>query len=331
MALFIPKRHYWAFLRSLLTIAVLSYVFTIIPFKEVLETLRSASPFHILLALAILLATTLVSAWRLKICTDRQGLSLSVRQITEINFITSFYGLLLPGVLASGAIRWHKISQVDKKKAGALAAILFSRMNFTMVLVLIGVICLASGADNKAHPFLIGLLSLLASLFVIYFLAFHPFWLRFPDRLKPGKAGFFSAYLRNGLDRVLSTMAHYQSLPRISLSLITAFSCLENILGILFMYSLALGLHIDIHLIIVGWVRSLINIATMVPISFSGLGIREGGLIVLLKPYGVSGSEAVALSFLIYLGNLFLGFIGGLLEASKFLFPPKSKRIICQD
>jgi hypothetical protein len=97
------------------------------------------------------------------------------------------------------------------------------------------------------------------------------------------------------------------------------------------MYSLALGLHIDIHLIIVGWVRSLINIATMVPISFSGLGIREGGLIVLLKPYGVSGSEAVALSFLIYLGNLFLGFIGGLLEARKFLFPPKSKRIVCQD
>jgi len=326
------KHHYWVLLRSLLTIAILCYVFTIIPFNQVLESLQSASQFHILLAVGILFGTTLVSAWRLKICTDKQGLSLSVKQITEINLITSFYGLLLPGLLASGVIRWHRISQVDKKKAEALAAILFSRINFTMVLVLVGIVCLALGTDNRAQTlFISSLLILLVSLIIVYFLAFHPFLLWFSDRLKPGEAGFLSAYLRDGLSRWLSAMSLYEGLPHIALGLITTFSFLENVLGVLFMYFLALGLHIDIHLIIIGWVRSLINIATTLPISFSGLGIREGGLILLLKPYGVSGSEAVALAFLIYFCNLFLGLIGGLLEARNFLFGSKSKGIVCRD
>ena len=57
----------------------------------------------------------------------------------------------------------------------------------------------------------------------------------------------------------------------------------------------------------------------MLPLSFSGFGIREGGLILLLSPYGIPGAMAVALSFLLYLCRILVGVAGGLLEAKNVL------------
>jgi hypothetical protein len=60
----------------------------------------------------------------------------------------------------------------------------------------------------------------------------------------------------------------------------------------------------------------------MIPISISGLGVREGALLFLLKPYGVWGEEALALSLIIFgITVLLIGAIGGLLEGRKLLFP----------
>ena len=85
-------------------------------------------------------------------------------------------------------------------------------------------------------------------------------------------------------------------------------------------YLLAMALNINISFINIGWVRSVIIIFTTLPISFSGVGLREGGFIVLLGTYGVPGEEALALAFLVFATVLFLAGIGGLIEAWKFLF-----------
>jgi len=58
---------------------------------------------------------------------------------------------------------------------------------------------------------------------------------------------------------------------------------------------------------------------TNLPISISGLGVREGGLIMLLEPFGVSGATAVALSFLMLARSLLLGAIGATLEIQSAL------------
>jgi len=75
-----------------------------------------------------------------------------------------------------------------------------------------------------------------------------------------------------------------------------------HLLGVLSFYAFALSVGVDVSFIIIGWVRSFIHIVTMLPISFSGLGVREGTLIVLLQGYGVSASDAVGLSFLLFGG-----------------------------
>jgi glycosyltransferase 2 family protein len=59
---------------------------------------------------------------------------------------------------------------------------------------------------------------------------------------------------------------------------------------------------------------------TMIPISISGLGVREGSLILLLKPYGIGNDDAVAFSFFIFtITVVMIGVIGGLFEGRRFL------------
>jgi uncharacterized membrane protein YbhN (UPF0104 family) len=63
------------------------------------------------------------------------------------------------------------------------------------------------------------------------------------------------------------------------------------------------------------WVRALVALATLLPVSVSGLGLREAGFAVLLEPYGVPVAQAVALSLLVFSQVLFLAALGAIVEA----------------
>ena len=57
----------------------------------------------------------------------------------------------------------------------------------------------------------------------------------------------------------------------------------------------------------------LVALAMVVPLSINGVGVREGGLALLLKPAGVSTDAAVAIGLLWFLATILTGLVGGLL------------------
>jgi uncharacterized membrane protein YbhN (UPF0104 family) len=70
----------------------------------------------------------------------------------------------------------------------------------------------------------------------------------------------------------------------------------------------ALGIH-------VGWSAMMafipiVAVAQVLPISVSGLGLREGALVLLLVPLGVASGQAVALGLLLYGMNLVVSLLG---------------------
>jgi len=57
----------------------------------------------------------------------------------------------------------------------------------------------------------------------------------------------------------------------------------------------------------------LVALAMVVPVSINGVGVREGGLALMLKPAGVSTDAAVAIGLLWFLATILTGLIGGVL------------------
>src|SRR5665213_4392939 len=122
------RRFFSYFARVLISAALLYLVARKIPLQTFLHSLRQVNLPLMLASYLLIPVMGYIDANRTKMMADIQGLTLSINQIVRIGFITSFYSLFLPGYLAGGVIRWHRMARHDKKPAQALATIVFTRL-----------------------------------------------------------------------------------------------------------------------------------------------------------------------------------------------------------
>ena len=321
------KKWFSWILKLSITSGILYYIFTNIPFSEVIKSITSANVSYIIIALLITVLIVYMEAYTMKILTDKQRIGLSVSQIIEINLTTRFYGLFLPGYLAGGVIRLYKFSQPENKWMEALASITFNRLIGTVVLVMVGILFWVLDPKSNSN-YIAGfiLLIILSGLLVVYFLIFDGkvscFLRKYAEKIK---LSLIPRIIRSNISKLLVSTSQYHSLSQSSLIYVFGLFLISNLLGVLSFYLFALSLGTDISFISIGWVRSFISIITMLPVSFAGLGVREGTLVFLLQPYGVSATDAVALSFLFFARALLIGGIGGLFEARNLFLPARSK------
>jgi hypothetical protein len=67
----------------------------------------------------------------------------------------------------------------------------------------------------------------------------------------------------------------------------------------------------------------LIWIITMIPVSISGIGLREGGFVFFFSMIGVKSEKSIALSLLVFSQMVLIGLIGGIMYLS---FPLVEKK-----
>ena len=301
-------------LRLAVTGGILWLLFSRIPLADVVTALTAANLG--LVAFGILIQTLMryAGARRVKLLTDAQGMSLSVRQLFEISCVSTFYGMALGGSWAGGAIRWYRLSQPDQKRAQSVVVIAFDRFMDTLALVICGlafsVLDVRSTAGNTVVP---TLLIVLSGLLMGYVLVFNKrvstwCWKRLTT------TALLPPIVRSKLQKVLDAAIRYHELPACSLFAVIGLSFARQLLGVVSLYCFALALGLPLTFMNVGWIRSLILLVILLPISVGGLGIREAGLVLLLQPYGVAPTDAVAWSFLLFSRILFFVVVGGCFE-----------------
>lgn len=106
---------------------------------------------------------------------------------------------------------------------------------------------------------------------------------------------------------------------------IVALAIVRHILGIVSFGLVAHALGAQISYQTIAWVRVVLHAVMMLPITLSGIGVREGSLVILLQEYAVPASQAVALAFLMFVISLCANSLGGLLELRSFLRSGRSE------
>lgn len=229
------KKWFSWILKLSITFGVLYYVLTIIPFSEVVRSVMSARVSYIIIALLVSPFVIYVEAYGMKILTDKQGMLLSIRQIVDINLITRFYGLFLPGSLAGGAIRWHKLSQPNNKWTEALASLAFNRLIGTIVLVIVGILFWMLDTNSRSN-YIIGLnlLAILSGLLILHFLVFDGKVSSFLRKhLGKVNLSLIPRILRSKISELLISTSQYHSFSRSLLIYILGLSLTRHLLGIL--------------------------------------------------------------------------------------------------
>lgn len=143
-------------------------------------------------------------------------------------------------------------------------------------------------------------------------------------------AGFLLLRLTNPLDavgalfrpaRVLSDHAKVRRLigtiqryPPSALARSLLTSIPFTVVLVVTQYSIARSLGIDVPFSLFALFVPLISLVSAIPISFNGLGTREGVYLLLFVPAGVPAGQAIALSLALYVIRVCTGLLGGLLH-----------------
>ena len=246
-------------------------------------------------------------------------ISHSVLSLVKINFISRFYALFLPSALGAEVVRWYKVTRNKTGRALFLASTLFERSVFILTLLLFGMVPLFFYTSNpeililrsRLLPFLVLGMSLVCC-FIAYFL--------FPTT---------KAFLNSIFGRTLGTLRNKQNFiffqkhfslnnPSPSLySHIFGLSLLWQILflGRLFILFNAANLHLSF--VDVTWMGSLVLLLQVFPISFAGLGIREGAYAYFFSVFNLPPEKGVLVGVLFFTQELIFAGLGGLLELTE--------------
>lgn len=322
-------------LKICVSAGILYWIFTFVSVQEIYDALRASRAGFFVASLGVALASVGAAAARMRLLTACQGMSVTAPRIFAINLIATFYGMFLPGSLAGGAIRWRKLYLVDRNALGAFVAMVLNRFLLTTMMVAVGAAFWALGGREQSDPriglvffgLLAGLL-LLQGVFVFGIAARSRHTGPASDgvaggdvRVGPG-GGDFRARIR----KVAGALGTYRELSRGAFLGAVGLALAEEMLGVIAFVLMAMATGLSVPLLDLGWVRSFILLIGMVPISFFGIGVQEGALIVLLDAHGVTGAAAVAFSFLLVARTVLISLLGGLFEARDVYLPESERR-----
>lgn len=303
-------------LRATVAVALLGFLFSRIPVGRVADAIASVRGAPLVAALLLTLFLQLLLAQRLVLVAREQRIWLSLGRALAINLGALFYGLFLPGGnVARVAVRAYNLARAPSGDVVAAAAVLlFDRFIATAAL---GVVGLGFWLAERPEATIgIGAAFLATSALPLLLFATAMKGSPRSDPAQPfsgaGKLGF--------LERARESLRRFRAMPIRTLLLVLAASVVVHLLTALLFLALAMALGMQVSLVTMGWVSTTTTLLTMLPITPSGLGVREGTLVFLLGRYGVSGASAIGLSFLVFaVSVLLVGALGGLLEAREWV------------
>lgn len=305
----------WVALRYAFAGGMIVLFFRLIPLEGVAAVVRSARAADLLAASAALLLAYSLGGYRLKLIAAAHGIPLAVARAVEINTVAVFYGILLPGGNVAGAgVRMHRLFRAGDRMAEAFAAVAIDRIAATLALFAAGALFWLVHLPRDADALAAVTLAVLGCC-TLGFLYFSR------GRLPRALAERLSTERRTSRARkLLEALTRCRDLPAVSVALIAALSLGAQLLGIVVYHRLAASVGIEVSFVAMAWIRSAALIVALLPVSISGVGLREGALVVLLKRYGVAGDRALAFAMLVFaLTVLMMGVAGGLVEARRLV------------
>ena len=242
-----------------------------------------------------------LNASTLKLIMDKQNCRVTVHTLFRASTITSLYGMILPGLLSTGA-KWYILKKDTGKGTNVFSSMMYNQFSVVMTAIMcsLGALIVTNPTsilmDKATNPILLpvvcGIALFLLTLFYILIInqrtgsilikTFHFLLKRFPARLT-----------EKGTE-IIDQIAAFQAAGWGFHFLIGFINIIGTLAGGMVIYMLAArGANIDKPLGIFAWLWGFIFILGRLPISIGNLGVREFTLVGILAKYGVEKSSAL--------------------------------------
>jgi uncharacterized protein (TIRG00374 family) len=296
------------FLKIAVSLGLLIYVFSTIDLPTFLQVVREANPWWLLAALVMMMVGVVIRAWRWKILLDAIGVIVGLGELTAIYFIGFLFNNLLPSGLGGDAIRMLELNRHSERASDAVTSVLVDR--FLGLSALQAIALLALLYDWGSIPPAVAYFTV-----VIFVGGLAGGLLLINHRLYLGLQQRWNLFRRaTQIKWIGNLFESFQRYPLPALGRAYLVALLFNVSLIAMNIFIGLALGAEASLAQYAVFVPITSLVLVIPISFAGLGVREGAYRQLFGQVGVPPEIAVAMSLTVYLlGNVCTGIIGGIL------------------
>ena len=294
------KKYINFFIRLSVTALLILYLFKKIEITQVLNIFVLINPLVFLYASLLYILSSYISTLRWKIFLNEKELKIST--LFSLYLIGSFFNNALPGIIGGDVVKIFMI----KEKTGireAIASVFMDRYTGLFALLLISLVFFILFYNKLPKHIFLWLVPISFSGFIVGTL-----FLMVISRVK----------MLRELKDYISTFTQKQILKGIFYSLLVQFIVIISV------YIIFYGLNISISFFELCVFLPIIILISMLPISISGLGVREW-CFILFFGNSFGESQVVAVSFLWFLSQAFASVIGGI-EYLRFKKPLNIKK-----
>jgi uncharacterized protein (TIRG00374 family) len=284
------------------TVALMALTLRNVDWPRLLELLETVDWRWWGAALALGLVVQCLAAIRWAVLARPIGFNYPLTVFIRRFFEGQFFSLCLPTSIGGDVVKAYRLASTTRGRVLAGCTVLADRL---AGLAALGVIAITALISNQASLSLLPTLLVGATLLAAVLL---------PASLIVGHLDTLARFLPSnpGLQGVVAGLLPYQQRPTLIVSAIT-WSLLVQMGGAMVVDAVGKSLGTDLPVSFWFAAVPLVALAMVLPISISGVGIREGGLAVLLAPYGVPTEKAVAIGLLWFLVTIVCGLVGGVM------------------
>lgn len=297
-------------LKLAVSAGLLSIVLSKAGIREIGAILRGIDPFLFLLACLIYAGSIYISA-------VRWGLLLppgfETGRLFSLYLIGAFFNNILPGIIGGDAVKAYYLNSVIKRQDSgqdegrhssvsvSIASVFMDRYVGFTALMAMGMVAYPFGLRYFRDSFVEWLLPLIAAAFIAG--SILVIWLKVGRRFKlmAELYDYFSLY-------------HSQAVVIAKTLSLSLFVQVASVLAV-FIISRSLGIIVPLLPLFV--FIPIISTLTTLPVSISGVGVREASFVLLLGFLGISPTQATAISFSWFL-SVVAGSLPGLYEYIRF-------------
>lgn len=294
--------------RPVMSVALIGFLISRLPALEAGSALARANLVLVSLAGAVLLAVNLLFALKWLVLLRGQGVTISTLDALTIYFGGLFYNCVLPTGFGGDAMRAYRLGDLTQRRAEAIVRVAFDRLHSLWALAAVAAPSLFWSAESLGLSRSTGIVAVSVSLVGVFGMGglFIPSIAGKVDAISPSLPSLLGSPLRVALSPLSGLTAR-----RALLAWSTILALTAQALACAVQYLLVRALGADLAFPLVASVVLLATLATLVPLSVNGIGLREGVYVLLLTRAGVSESVSISLSVISLALLVAIGLLGG--------------------
>jgi uncharacterized protein (TIRG00374 family) len=308
--------------RLAVSAGLIIYLVVKLDFNQIVGHLGGLDPVPLVLAAALVFGMIFTNALRWKVILAAKGMELPLPRLVYYYLMSIFFSSFLPTSVGGDVARVVAVANDTGERADALASVVVERLMGFFVLLPVGLVSIPFVANQLTEWRLVLTVGILTVLVFAgaYLVLLRPVARRLSRLLDPVLSFLERFRARERLEKAYEAIVSYRA-HRGTVAGGLGISVASRLLWICGCYFVGRAFAIDLSFAALLLVVPVVELVRMIPISISGLGVREAAFVTMLRQFGVEDSLGFAFAVVVYAIFFLFALVGGVLYGTRQFVP----------